>query len=400
MLAATLPGVLTLTGFWVLNRIDAGIGSRTGALAVVALSTLAPTPFLVRLNPSKATIALLFFAVLNGCFGQLMGNRIGPALPPFPCREVLQARAMPIADPAPGSQWVDGPALGIPNLGKGFAGPAKPLHLITDLRQITREFLRPGETFFDLSNQPALYFYLELPVPIRYPHSFCWPQRRQQARVLQELQSSYPPMVLVSPHLMLPANWHSYHLFRDAVLRYPAVKRASWIVLVDPQRVPDAGPIGSSAQLELLETAFADFNLGRIPANWGRSWESLAGQFEPIITLPPAPSAKLGGLAGTSADFLKLELQLDRVPHGKVPELDVTWIAKPVPATPSADTTPYTSRMRFLAHGNQLVVPLGMSPRWLLSPQIDEIRIEVVNPESLRGFNVKELQLLRLKPAR
>jgi hypothetical protein len=428
---------LLLSSGWTLCQIIPGHLARTGSLTAVVCLTVLPVLLLVgRRGVAAAATALGIAALAGGINAVELNTRVfnlpfslAPAFTP-PQRETLLAKPFALNVPPAGLPLVDGKDLGMPRLGRGYVLHADCFKELVELKQVLDVLLRPGETFFDLANKTAMYYYLDLPIPVRYAASNTAPNRATQAQVLHDLERSRPPVVLLEARQCWALPLLSPYLYQDCLLRYSAVPRGQFTLLVAPDRVPGAGPPGSRGQLAVLDEAVALRDLGKTAAAWGRSWPRLARQFEEVQALDsehptgtqdvragpgagyvptgaqPGMSYPLGDLSlrGRDANFLWLDFAAERPAGGADPVLEVRWTARTPESPPdfSASSpgtdTPSEGWLRLTASGPGLLIPVGTHPRWLLAERLDSLQLVLRNPESCASFRFKAVRLLRLPP--
>ena len=406
-LAAVIVPTLLLMTPWTVGRIDFLGASRIGALSQVAVTFLLPVLLLVG-RPAGVRPAQTVFLVLAATFLILYGNGTAG-------RKDLMAKPFAHVQ-IPVDDLTDGPSIGLPKLGHVFLPPDTRAEL-TELKQIMDSWLKPGETFLDMTNMSAYYYYLNLPVPGRYSAPYVAASSDMQARELRLLEANPPPLVLLS---LTPdqrcfdggsVSLRSYLMYRTYALRYFPVRRGRFLFLADPERVPEADVPDRGKRIKMLSEMFYTANLQFICAAWGRSWTTLADRFDvvadhipqqallprtaPASTAAPVEtSSALGydlselGLSGQEADYLKIDLACDLKSHQPHPELKISW--------ESSDHAIRDGAV-LRAAGSCLLVPLGSYPSWLLTERLGTLQIRLADPKSCPDFAIREVQLLRLK---
>lgn len=99
--------------------------------------------------------------------------------------------------------------------------------------------LQPGETYLDLTNRNAQYYYLGFPPPIEVGAVYNLVNQQQQIRAIERLERIRPPLVLASADNILhdggPVPLRSHLLYRYVVERYVpiVVDDVIWLVLRD-----------------------------------------------------------------------------------------------------------------------------------------------------------------------
>jgi hypothetical protein len=83
--------------------------------------------------------------------------------------------------------------------------PAGQAGEIGDLKAFLDSRLKPGETFFDFSNEPALYFLLDRSMPVRFLAVPCYETPEKQREVTFRLEQLRPPIAILSSGTWLDA---------------------------------------------------------------------------------------------------------------------------------------------------------------------------------------------------
>jgi hypothetical protein len=420
---AVIPSVVLVTT-WSLGRLDANNMSRAGAVSQVWAAALIPLLLLWACSWRTGTVWAALLAVVFGLYGlcPLAGpqdvrgalDRVA-ARPPLPPGEIL-LRGTP---PNPACARVDFPALG-----QGLS----PDHAFAAYGQLgdgLARILKPGETYYDLTSRNMSYIYLNKPVAASYAEAFYARSRRIQERILGELNCHAVPAVLVGPVFLGYGPERFYHLTRKYVSSFAAARYGPWTVLVEPSRVPEAGPLGSDAQLQLLDEGFFGRNLQNtvydlhdLPVTWGRSWPAMADEFTVVadrtavalshdpktgqeafaLDLPPQ------GLVGRDADFLLLECFWQQPREPADVQMAVQWSVQSrgwgsgVGFTVPANAVEPQDAVAGQRVAVRVLVPLGAFPRWLLSDKIDSLRLVAKVAPPLQDFSVSIARLLHLRP--
>jgi hypothetical protein len=387
-LAALIVPTLLVLAQWTLGRIDPVGGSRTDSLSYLTLFQILPVllfiarPVTPHGNRKLASIGVALavgIALVDWRAAALamVGSNA------FPPRLISADRGV-----------TNGADVGLPRI--GTVVPNQTLDDAVALKAALAPLLRPGETYVNLTVASDFFYYLDLPVPTLYAEAIVPASGQMQARMLRQIAAHRPPVALAAPWVV--SSLHDYYLYRDFLLRYTAVRRGKFVLLVEPQRVPEAGSIGSPDQIALLDSIYRVARLEAIPSTWAGSWSTLAPRFTRIVTLD-SPNVSHGAieyrlsdlaLSGATADFVKLDLS-----GASGAELRVRWAAdgrpmgEPVSVMPALNST-------------TLLIPLGATPSWLLSKRIDSLRFEVVRKDGVwdTDFTLDKVTLLHLDAAR
>lgn len=411
VLSAAVPLVLLFSCPWVMERIDPGAPSRSGALAQVALLGLVPALTLLAIPRQHLGISVLLLASFLGIlypYGIPTGLDADLLVQkPFSRRFIpADARAF------------DGQSAGLPRIGRIIRPTPDFTSDIVNLKNDLARWLKPGETFLDLSNQTALYFYLDMPMPAPYA-GYVAGNSRLQGVMMRQLGAHPAPVVLISPCGWLdaaPPSLRCYRPYRDYILKFPAVEKDGFVFLVDPARVSNLQPVGCENQLRLLDRLYRREDLQRLPIAWGESWDSLRDRFASVAKLPSAVTMsqfaqtfrwKLlpESAVGSNADFLRFHF--DCVPTDGAAFRRATHCDSqlppdaPEPRLRLSWTNPDNSEsapIRFRAHPGDLLVPLGAYPRWLLGRGFRSLNVQIENPDCVKEMSLTEAELLRLIP--
>lgn len=315
---------------------------------------------------------------------------------------------------------VEGAKVGLPQLGKVYMEEAHYSRL-SRLKETLGLLLKPGETYLDLTNRQAHYFYLDLAVPMQSGAVYNLPGEAMQLRALEKTISSQVPIVLVDANNILhdggPVSLRSYLFYREYILNYVPVFINDFVFLVEKGRVPfisnlvRVGKIKAEfASLELLNSIFAKPNLALLPVAWGKSFTALESKLTGHISLDASPKTMRNlknvdgwfvperqdpaivfnisglGINGRDAGMLHFDFTCQSKTSKPV-MLEVYW--KPSLQQEVDETTV----VRFLAEDGKVVVPMDISPKWLLADKIDKLRVDLKDYRSCEKFSFKNIVL-------
>jgi len=181
-LAATAIAVVSVRG--ILGRVDAGHLALYGVLAGLPIAWLVYRAAHARESrPAGVALAL--------ALGVALWMRFDP-------RWMLQTWWLGIR--GPGLQTASAESCWrSPVRGGGALVPCAEADEIAAFRRHVDAHLHPDETFFDFSNQAALYFYTDRRNPIRFVAAPFYEPEAFQHEVIAELERERPPMVVL-PH--------------------------------------------------------------------------------------------------------------------------------------------------------------------------------------------------------
>lgn len=411
---------------WTLGRIDPGGVSRPGATSELWIMALLPALVPWKTSWRQSALWAASFIVIIGLYGAcpFLGSQdVQPAMARLAARPSVPTGAAVLRGSAPtGLEYsgVDFQAIGTTVATDNY-------YLVyAQLGAALKPLLKPGETFYDLTGHSLAYAYLDKPVPAPYPTCYYTHNAVMQERVLAALAKHQVPVFLAGPMFMGPLpSVHAYHLWRHALLKFPAVKSAPWTLLVDPQRLSAPETLGSDAQLKILDEAMfghslenSGTDLGALPTAWGESWSAMADNFATVSTLAAASTAReakngldifalqlpAAALAGKDADFLYLECSWRETKDRPPLQIGLQWNTRGRTWTSGLQFTvpPDAACRRSAAEGQTvtatLVVPLGSFPRWLLSPQIDSLGLQVKAQAPVSEVAIGQARLLKIHP--
>ena len=413
VLAATLAvSVIAMHGHS-LGRISPGDITRAGRVTIPFVTVwLAVVVF--RRSPAGWAVNAALFAVL-------LGGMKWPYSEPSVAATV--ARITHIRSTMPehlsGAVLVPPDELLTPHLGRVYADPEFLAHLRSFQTEI-EQILQPDETFLNMTTNNGWYFYTHRPVPGHLSSAFYAAGADDQLRMVRTFREVAPPVAVLRPSTdfdLSPVNLRCYRLFREVALAYVPVRRGEFLFLVDPSRVGEGDPNEVADRIALLNEAYPESNLRRLPGVWGKSWDGLKHRYTRVARLddrrvPDGPlsqpesgwnipgkhgngaSFDLTGLdaTGADADFIRLDFDWQLPAWQPFPdEASVRVEFK------TADDADWQFAARFqVSDSGRVLIPLGSRPNWLLSDSLSRVRFAVENFQETGPFRVSKVQLLKL----
>ncbi len=214
---------------YALGRIDRGL-SRAGIISAWSMSTLLPL-LLVRAFP-KYLPTILLVTTLTG--GLLIQSNLGVAT-----RPVRLLRIASYAIDTAEVTLTDASELGLPRLGTVIMAE-RDLARLQNVHATLSQVVRPGETYLDLSNRNAHYFYFGLLPPIESGAIYNLPNSEQQARAVEDLVENPPPIVLAQARNIAHdggSNALRAHLiYRFVLENYLPMQLGQQVYMVHPDR--------------------------------------------------------------------------------------------------------------------------------------------------------------------
>ena len=394
--ATTCLFLFFLSG-WTLTRIDPSLPSRPGEVSYLACLYI--LPLVLFSAGSWRYISIPLFMMLIGFFQGATADFINSGSKPHFRVTTGALLEKPATTQTVPDQCisVDGNSLGLRNLGHIYA-PKEIVASVVGLKRALSTLLRPGETYLDLTNRQANYFYLGMPAAVSYGAPWVTANTVLQDRLLAEIKSQPPPVVWLTPALALSVDMPAarmYKLYRFLLENYVPLSRDGYFFLVAPDRVGNSNSVRED-QIKLLHGGLGDHNLGRLPAAWGSSWSKLETRFTRVQQLSTASGPITNGAgvslscndrspSGAETDFIKFDFSSNLLPTAKM-ELDITWTSEHGFGV-----------ARLLATGGTNLVPLGAFPAWLLSRNISDVKIAPHAPPSGLVYAIEKVALMRLK---
>ncbi|MEO5378187.1 MAG: hypothetical protein H7832_10465 [Magnetococcus sp. DMHC-6] len=411
--------------FRVTGRIDTSSFSRMGLLTIWAIVILGPI-VLIKVVPRNRMPMVMVAVVFFG--GLLQGKYILSALQPAP--EVISL---------PGHRengWrlpshfiqVNGGEIGLPNIGNGFIQQDQ-IKRLKNIKSILNILLNPGETYLDLTNRSANYFYLGYKMPISYSGFYYFTTENMQIEAIKKLSNNPPPVVLVQAdnitHDGGTMALRSHLLYRYILKNYHPVRIQNMVFFLHSldrlnRLAQISGDVNAPTTLEeklqLFDQAFLVNQLAQIPFSWGESYPSLQDALKWVADLAIHPSSYPSGENEMASQERSAPNSIRFVPNeGKsfsgqiagllsfdficqqgesVNNLVVSWHHDGLEDQDKKPTDD-PNQLRFSAKNGHLLVPLDAAPRWLYQDDIKYLDLFVES--DCQSFSVKNAALLQRK---
>jgi hypothetical protein len=277
-------GVMILSAgfFYGGNRIDPGHASRIGFISMVACAIwcFAISPLLRGYGNARLVFFIIWIVALS-CY-LIINKHIGNdwAIPDPIQRTLNRINKVSITPPIAQTLHAQG-------LGDGYFDPLITNQINLFIDAVEQLKISPDETWLDLTDNQTWYAYLNRRSPAPYSAAFPVVNIRQTKRMINALETSPPPVTLVSPSLSqnnvhirlddLPTSLRSYGLYKWALLRGGKLIEVNGFTFIDHR----GGAKFSSEELYKLSQIFdlapmgVINNLRSLPLVWGRSIDKL-----------------------------------------------------------------------------------------------------------------------------
>lgn len=304
---------------------------------------------------------------------------------------------------------ISGKDIGLNNIGVASVDPDH-LKRLLELNEFFSKKLQPDETYIDLTNRNAQYFYLNRKPPVAVSAPYNMVPIAQQLQSITMIENEKPKLALFSAENITHDGGglalRNPLLFRYIFNNYDPVQEGNFIIgyLKGAEDVANPG-----IRLMLLDESFATKNLGKIPVSWGRSDKYLLKMMHLIHTIDykdrvlnhMAHSDDLllinGNdpfinydvfnlrLAGMEAGLLKFDFTC--IDQTAEPTIQIYWWGDQQTGANEL------ASLRFIADTGTLIIPLDSQPRWLDLKHVHGIRIDLDNPTACRAIKIENISL-------
>lgn len=237
------------------------------------------------------------------------------------------------------------------------------------LDRVLKAVLSDDETYLDLTNRGAQYFYLQRrmlteSVPYTMPHI------EQQLHSLERLRAEKPPLLLLAADNILfdggPLALRCHLLYRFAVLEgYVPFTYQGLVFAVMPEYLPRAASFIQVPEdrTDLFKASIGARDLALLPVSWGQAFAALAeNSLTWVAGIKPCGEKYIfSPLSGTKAGILVFDYA------GSEAEAVIT----------AYDTAGrQIAHLRTVLRAGRIAVPLDADPGWLLSRQASSLKVQ------------------------
>ncbi len=389
---------------YALGRIDPYGLSRMGILSEMAIPLLFLSLYFLRIPPSKFVYWILF------CFFWMA------LLTPQYWKSPVKNAQKSLSEIG---KVTDGDEVGIPNLGRGKVHPLYLSELLT-IKKIADRFLEHNETFLDITNRGALYYYLDRKMPVEAVF-YNQAHTNMQKRSIQKLSVNPPPMSLLRVGNLnydgrSPAI-RTHLVYRWIMKHYIPIRLHGIVIGVHRSKIARFQsrfgsrllPQSLSEELTLWDAAFALKDLQKLPIAWGASWRALKSKMreqthiafnikhmhnlkqlqdkhfqvtgeDPYIVYDLSKYT----LSGQEAGLLDFEFRCkDTSIH---PQIKFYW------ATEKREFNE-ENVVSFSVHNGHVIVPLDALPRWLRAEYIPYVKLVLKEEGGCQSFSLHNIRL-------
>ncbi len=399
-------------------RIDAnGFIGRPGWASIWAMTLLLPLLVTFYFRGARGLFALTLVvalgAPLSTDFGTLGIDRAFQ-------RPFMQQGPFPTA-----TVTTYGAELGMANLGTVSLEKAHLDRLVTVKRTLDN-VLKPKETFLDMTNHGASYYYFDRKPPSDLSSFYNTITPAQQQRAVIGMVHNDVPLAIIGPDVVkidsLTGSLRAPLVYRHLLLNFAPVVIDGYDYMVrkdQAQRVGLTTPADDSQTSEddftILERNFKPVDFDRMPLTFGKSIDRLEDRMRTVVALDkayidtlldaeatgndlyrvtgPTPGLTFdlskANIRGRDAGLLSFDYECQN--RNAKPAIELQW----APAGAAFDPRTADSRMTMAFPGGKgtMIVPLDTTPRWLLSPTLGKLHIQLKTPDGCTIFKLSNIVL-------
>jgi len=271
--------ILSLSAFFVfvlslpavITRIDAW-WSRITCFSMVFITCIFPLLIYLYWNKLKyKNLALIFIGIcLSGCI-YARGFAVVSSVGYFPTSDIFSAHKQVTAkvEIPSNTTLYKGNELGLSHLGDVFTTDKNYIDQAVALREVCDALLKPGQTYYDMTDKSIYYLYTGRKVPGKYVSSMVSANEYIQKEVIEQLEKNDIPLVFVNDPMFfnLSTSIRYYRIYRHFLSRdYHLInyKGNSFLVRGDIDLTPIQNSINnkikkilnlSSEQIQSLDVA-------------------------------------------------------------------------------------------------------------------------------------------------
>lgn len=391
-----------------MGRIDSGSISRAGLTAIFAWAVLLPIAAWHLVGPQTRIVLILAIA----CMGTMLDS----------VQVSSQSFVAAASGVAPTLPLRDGRSAGLPNVGTAYV-EIEHWNRLVKLNAVLNRHLAPGEPYLDLTSRNAQYFYLNRRPVLRVTAPYNLVAVGEQRRAVKLLSKHLPSIALLEGANIVHdgggLGLRNPYLYRFVMNNYSPQLEDGFIIGLSKTGIK-AGPVlvatvaqqaPTETRAALLQKAFSNYDLLKLPVAWGRSETTLHERMVRVASLDGRSSGtqELSSEDGTLtvdsshpfANFNLSDLDLAGRDAGLLrfdfactdmqtePRIQVFWWG-------DGQSGPFgASSVMFTAADGALIVPLDASARWLMLARVNGIRLGLANAAACRAFTLKNVGLFQ-----
>ena len=384
------------------GRIDPGAFSRLGLATIFIIGILLPLLVYHILPKYKSMIAMSFIVFFISIFGYV-GNTLS-------LNQLISKVDTKTHLPS-NFQYTKDTSIG--NMGNGVFDDTH-IKRIVKIKNFLETILDKNETFLNLTNRNALYFYLNRKPPIETGAFYNLVSEGQQRRAIKKLLEDVPKVAILEAdnfiHDGVKLPLRSSLLYRFVMQNYQPIEIDGIIYGIRNDLFKEFEvQISKQEQQKLYDKVFLTSNLKYVPSEWGKNTHKLS---EKLVVVQ-----KLNSIKSIN--------HLEKIKEGyKITGDDPFIIYKTNKATENMGYLSFefncldslaginhfeiyfksnelefseNRMLRFDSLSKNNIIPLESSPRYLQLKNLDAIRIDISATSSCKEFKISDVSLLQKK---
>lgn len=386
------------------GRIDPGSFSRLGLATTFIVGILLPLLIYHLFPRYKSMIAMGCIVFYISIFGYI-GNSLS--------LNQLIAKVDSKTQLPSNFQYTKG--TNIENMGNGIFDDSH-IKRIVKIRNFLETVLDKHETFLNLTNRNALYFYLDRKPPIETGAYYNLVSEGQQQRAIEILSMNIPKVAIIEAdnltHDGVKLPLRSPLLYRFVMQNYQPLEVDGIIYGIRNDIFWKFNTQASKQEQEkLYEKVFLTQDLQFIPSEWGNNFDKLSQKLTLVRKLNTVKGInhlnkidngyEVTGedsfimydlnktISGANAGYLSFNFNC----------LDKTKGVNRFEVYFEGDRFGFSENMvlRFNSTNDQNLVPLESNQRYLQLKNLDSIRIDITPDSSCKRFNISDVTLFQKK---
>lgn|GEM_PF-1701672 len=388
------------------GRIDPGWFSRLGIATVYIVGTLLPL-LIYHLSPRyKSMLVMIFVVFYISIFGYI-GNSLS----------LNQLIAKVDSKTHLPTNFKYSQDIGIYNMGNGVFEDSH-IERVVKIKNFLETVLEKNETFLNLTNRNALYFYLERKPPIETGAFYNLVSEGQQKRAISKLSKDIPKIAILEAdnilHDKVKLPLRTPLLYRFVMQNYQPIEIEGVVYGIRNDIFNKfINKISKHEQQKLYEKVFLTSHLEFIPSEWGRNFDRLSKKLNLVQELSRIngvndlkkiefgytisgndPFVAFGvddNIYGNEAGYLSFDFDCMDKSKG-TNHFEIYF---------KGDKLDFSEHMmlKFDSKDGKNLIPLESHPRYLQFKHLDSIRIDIVSNSSCKTFNISNVELYQKRYA-
>lgn len=363
------------------GRIDPGSISRPGAFSDSLWIALIPLVFWHRI--AEKTKFLLIIGCVFFSFALNQNNF-------FQLDKIFTAQRI-------SEQVIDGSEIGLSNIGSGIVQHEQ-LQRLVKINRFLQDHLSADETYLDLTNRNANYFYLDRQPPVSITAFYNMVTLYHQQKAIESLERIKPKVAVLEAenitHDGIKMSLRAPLLFRYVMENYEPVYRDG--IIYGVRKDSGIKNIESeNSKLVLLTKAYATSDLNKLPLAWGKSILTLQDRMVKVADLNLL-SKKMYGAQKISYDLSSLNLcpkdaglLLLNFRSDAATKIKIEFLGDEMKDADAIFSSEFYANVK----DNVAIVPLDSYPSWLALKKVKKIVISADEKITLQKVELAQRKI-------